>query len=141
MREDKFLGAKCALFIGAQIVVLRRDDKPGLLWPGALDFPGGGREDDETPEETVLRETYEEIGLSLSTDQLTYRRRYEKPEGYVWFFAMHLPEGFEANIVFGDEGQGWQLMSPEHFLSATDAVPVLQERLAHYLEYMAEQVE
>lgn len=38
-----FGGAKLILFIGKQIVVLRRDQKPDIPWPGRLDLPGGGR--------------------------------------------------------------------------------------------------
>jgi len=134
-RDGDFLGAKCAVFIGSRLVVLRRDDRPGLLWPGALDLPGGGREPGEMrPESTVLREIREEVGLVLAPDALLYARRYTKPEGHVWFFAAHLPEGTERAIVFGDEGQGWALMAPDAFLAATDAVRVLQERVGHYLE-------
>jgi 8-oxo-dGTP diphosphatase len=132
--DGDFLGAKCALFIGARLVVLRRDDRPGLLWPGALDLPGGGRDPGEMrPETTVLREISEEVGLRLGAEILTHARRYTKPEGHVWFFAAHLAAGREVEIVFGNEGQGWQLMAPETFLAAPDAVPVLQDRLRHYL--------
>ena len=35
----------------------------------------------------------------------------------------------EAEIVLGDEGQGWAPMTPETFLAAPDAVPALQARL------------
>ncbi|MGX9357012.1 NUDIX domain-containing protein [Roseobacteraceae bacterium S113] len=128
-----FLGAKCALFLGADLVVLRRDDKPGLLWPGALDLPGGGAEAGETPEETVLREISEEIGLRLAPDVLFYRRKYQKPEGFVWFFAAHLTADRASDIVFGNEGQGWGLMTAQAFMSAPDAVPVLAERVGHYI--------
>lgn len=132
--DGDFLGAKCALFVGAALVVLRRDDRPGLLWPGALDLPGGGRDPGEmVPEGTVLREISEEVGLILPRSVLSYARRYTKPEGRVWFFAAHLEAGRERDIVFGDEGQGWSLMTPEQFLAAEDAVPVLQERVGHYL--------
>jgi len=129
-----FLGAKCAVFIGPKLVVLRRDDRPGLVWRNALEFPGGGRDAHEmAPEVTVLREIREEIGLTLDASVLCYAKRYTKPEGHVWFFVAHLPVGAERDIVFGNEGQGWQLMSPEAFLSAPDAVPVLQARLRNYV--------
>ena len=38
------------------------------------------------------------------------------------------------NITFGDEGQGHQLMNVEEFLSSSQAVPQLQERLKDYLK-------
>ena len=38
------------------------------------------------------------------------------------------------NITFGDEGQGHQLMNVEEFLSSSQVVPQLQERLKDYLK-------
>ena len=37
-------------------------------------------------------------------------------------------------IVFGDEGQGYRLMSIEEFLSSDNVVPQLQDRVRDYLE-------
>ncbi|MCH2165270.1 MAG: NUDIX domain-containing protein [Marinovum sp.] len=134
--DGDFLGAKCALFLGEHLLVLRRDDTPGLLWAGALDLPGGGRDVGELrPEETVLREIFEEVGLRLAKADLSYARRYTKPEGHVWYFAAHLPAACEADIVLGGEGQGWMVIEPSAFISAEDGVPVLQERLEHYLAW------
>ena len=38
------------------------------------------------------------------------------------------------SIVFGDEGQGYQLMKVEEFLTSSQVVPQLQERVRDYLE-------
>jgi 8-oxo-dGTP pyrophosphatase MutT (NUDIX family) len=43
-----------------------RDDKPGILHPGAWGLFGGGIEPDEAPEAAVLRELVEEIGIAPS---------------------------------------------------------------------------
>ena len=45
----------------ALILTRRHEDLPDH--PGQISFPGGQREDDETPCETALREAKEEIGL------------------------------------------------------------------------------
>ena len=55
-----FSGAKLALFLGADLLVIKRDDRPDIPYPGYWDLPGGGREGDETPQACALRETYEE---------------------------------------------------------------------------------
>jgi 8-oxo-dGTP diphosphatase len=126
-RQD-FQGAKLVLFLGTRIVVIRRDDIPGLPFPGCLDLPGGMREPGETPEETVLRETREELGLSLAPDDLVAPVFYAEPKR-AWFFEAHLPAMLEREIVFGNEGQGWWMMDPHDFAVAQDAVPHFRDRV------------
>ncbi|WP_334065222.1 NUDIX hydrolase [Limimaricola cinnabarinus] len=129
--RESFDGAKAALFIGPRLLVIRRDDRPGIPHPGALDFPGGGREGRETPEQTLAREMREEVGLEMGRAEMLWRRSFDgatRP-GRVWFFVLRMEAGAEAEIRFGDEGQGWALMTPEAFLSAPDAIPALQARL------------
>ncbi|WP_238364858.1 NUDIX domain-containing protein [Mesobacterium pallidum] len=132
--ENDFSGAKAAVFIGRQLVVLRRDDKPDIPWPGRLDFPGGARDPGETPEETVLREIREEIGLRLSAADLGAGIAYQTEGQRVFFYVVRLPEGADRDIVFGDEGQGWALMAPGDYMSAPDNIPHLAARLARAVQ-------
>ena len=104
-----FGGAKLILFIGPRIVVITRDDIPTIPWPGYLDFPGGARDGEESAEDCVLRETFEELGLRLHSDDLVWRHLRRKNV----YFAAHLPDGTDRDITFGNEGQGWKLMEPE----------------------------
>ena len=131
----EFEGTKLALFIGSQILVIRRDDKPDIPWPGYLDLPGGGCEAGETPTECILRETFEEVGLRLSPDQLCWSRFYPDDPTPAWFFAAHLPEGSERDIVFGSEGQGWMLMEPQAYVGDDEAVPHFRLRVQDYLQH------
>lgn len=48
-----------------QILLLLRDDKPGIPYPNMWDVPGGHVEDGETPEQCIVREMKEEMGLIL----------------------------------------------------------------------------
>ena len=134
MENREFAGAKLALFIGGKLLVIRRDVKPGLVWPGYLDLPGGGREDDETPEACALRETHEEVGLALHADQLIWKHFYPEDPTPAWFFAAQLPAGAEADVIFGDEGQGWTLMDPQDYVASDEAVPHFRLRVRDYLE-------
>lgn len=48
---------------GLHVTLTRRHTYPGVH-SGQIAFPGGQREDDETLQETALRETFEEVGVS-----------------------------------------------------------------------------
>ena len=132
MTEQIFHGCKVALFIGDQLLIILRDDKPDIAFPNMWDFPGGGREGDETPEETLLREVMEEVGLRLTSDNLIWRKSYAghfKPDTTVYFFVAKLPEGSEKDVVFGDEGQQWKLISVPDFIELKDVIPSYENRL------------
>ncbi len=131
--QQDFHGAKLALLIGPEMVVIRRDADPNIPWPGALDLPGGGREADETPQHCVLRETAEELGLTLRPRDLIWARCYERQGDFFWFFAARLAAGSETRIRFGDEGQGWCLMPPETYATHPEAVPHFRDRVRDFL--------
>jgi len=128
-----FVGAKLALFLGDHLAVILRDDRPDIPWPGRLDLPGGGRDGDESPQDCILRETREELGLALDRSQLRWGQRFSGRFGPVWFFAAHLDAARVDDVVFGDEGQGWQLMPPAAYLADPLAIPHFQDRLRLYL--------
>lgn len=130
-----FNGAKLALFVGRRLLVIERDDFAHIPYPGHWDFPGGGREGQETPEACALRETREEVGLEVDVSAITWRQSYERRNGRVWFFAAHLPAQRERDIVLGDEGQGWALVTPQWYLDHPLAVPHFADYLRKYLAH------
>lgn len=129
----EFRGAKLALFLGGELLVIRRDQKPDIPWPGRWDLPGGGREGVESPEACVLRETREEVGLVLAASDLVWARSYRQSNGTVWFFAAEMPGALAGQIRFGDEGQGWRLMTAEAYGRDPLAIPHFVTRVGHYL--------
>ncbi len=136
MRYDRaFKGAKVALFLGPELLVIRRDEGKPIPWPGFLDFPGGGREGGESPAACALRETREETGLTLAPADLIWRRSYPSPIP-VWFFAARLPAARREEVVFGGEGQGWQMMAPEAYLADARGIPHFQDRLREAMHDM-----
>ena len=128
-----FGGAKLILLIGGKLLVIRRDDRPDVPWPGHLDFPGGGREGGESPEICVLRETKEELGLCLSASDLVWRVQVPGPAGLSVFFAAEFGPDLARRIVLGGEGQGWELIPPYSYLGHPMAIPHFADRLADYL--------
>jgi 8-oxo-dGTP diphosphatase len=138
MAEDAaFEGAKVALFLGEKLVVILRDELPGLSFAGHWDFPGGGREAEETPFECVARECEEELGLHLRARDVRWQQPYASSvtaTGLVWFFVACLPEKAVHDVMFGNEGQRWTLMTPDAFIAHPKAVPAFQKRLCDWYD-------
>ena len=132
-----FTGSKIALICGDKVLTILRDDKDDIPCPNMWELPGGGREGDESPFECVAREVYEELGIHLNEDCLLWGKIYPsvifKDKQSVFMVGQLRQEQFD-NITFGDEGQGYKLMSIEEFLSSSQVVSQLQERLKDYLK-------
>lgn len=126
-----FVGAKIVLLIGGRLLTLLRDDIPTIPYPGWWDMPGGGREGGESPEACVLRETREEFGLVLDEEVLAWRAVFDSPGtgGQAVWFAARLPAHADRDIVFGDEGQEWRLMSPDAWLAHPRAIAHFKPRV------------
>lgn len=137
-QEEPFGGAKLALFIGAKLAVILRDEYPDLPFAGYWDLPGGGREGGETPLHCALRECREELGLTVPEDAVTWRQRFKEDGQVKWFFVAKQPARIADDVLFGDEGQRWMLMSADEFLAHPKAVPAFQARLRLFLNHTAE---
>jgi 8-oxo-dGTP pyrophosphatase MutT (NUDIX family) len=51
--------------LDAEVLLMRRAERPGDQWSGQMAFPGGHVESGESFEEAARRETEEEVGLDL----------------------------------------------------------------------------
>ncbi len=80
---------------------------------------------------------YEELGIHLTEDCLLWAKVYPSmlfaDKQSVFLVGLLTQEQFD-NITFGDEGQGYQLMNVEEFLSSSQVVPQLQDRVRDYME-------
>jgi 8-oxo-dGTP diphosphatase len=85
-----------------EILLHLRDNKPDIPYPNMWGLPGGHVDEGETPEECIMREMREELGLSLHTVALftAAERSYGREHTY-WARASFRPE----DITLG-EGQG-----------------------------------
>ena len=131
LHHPDFTGCKLALIHEADILTYLRDDRPGLTWANMWDLPGGGREGDETPQDCALRELHEEFGLHLPPARLEWQRIFPsmidetRPSH---FFAGRITAMEISAIIFGDEGQHWQMMPIATLLTHPEAIPELQRR-------------
>ena len=113
--------------------MILRDDNPDIVWPNHWDMPGGGREGDETPLECALRETWEELGVQIDPALVVWGKRFDHLSGDKWFFVAHVRAAVAEDIVFGDEGQMWRLMSPAQYFELPNHIGRFAERLQVYL--------
>lgn len=136
-KKFDFSGSKIALFCEGKILTSLRDDFPELPYAGYWDLPGGGRENDETPFECLAREVMEELNIVLTKKNIDWIKTYQgvlNPKKLSVFMAGHISKVDFDNIVLGDEGQTYKLMSVAGFLTENQVIPQLQERLRDYLE-------
>lgn len=96
-----------------------------------LEFPGGKIESDETPEQALIRELQEEVGITATTFSLFDKLEYQFPDRHItlWFFLVESWEG----EPWGKEGQPGQWMmrqalDPEAFPPANE--PVIRKLIA-----------
>ena len=132
-----FTGCKIALFCGDKLLTILRDDKENIPWPNMWELPGGGREGDESPFECAAREVFEELGIRLTKDYLLWSKVYPSmlfADKQSVFLVGQLTQDQFDSITFGDEGQSYQLMNVEEFLSSSQVVPQLQDRVRDYME-------
>jgi 8-oxo-dGTP diphosphatase len=129
-----FHGAKAILIAEGRLVVMRRDDRDDIPWPGRVDLPGGGAEPGESPEACAVREVAEETAVVLDPGGFHWRRFFPRDGLGSWFLAADLsPEALDG-LRLGDEGTELWHEPVTRYLGRVDAIPHHQARVAGYLE-------
>jgi 8-oxo-dGTP diphosphatase len=89
-----------------RLLIYLRDNKPDIPFPNYWDFFGGHVEQGETPEQALVREVKEELGVELKAWQ--FFRRYECLSGDVYpniKYIYHAQIGARAADLRLNEGQ------------------------------------
>jgi 8-oxo-dGTP diphosphatase len=84
---------------GDRVLMVRRRVKEGEL---SWQFPAGGIEPGETPEEAAVRETLEETGLKVEAERLIGQRVHPKTGREMSYTACRVIDG-EAHVADEDE--------------------------------------
>lgn len=135
-----FNGAKGLVFLGDKILTYRRDDKTSNS-PLCIDLTGGGREGDESPFDTFKREIKEEFGIAITKNDIQFSSTVTSviEPGKKSFFMVAKTRNISASdIIFGDEGIEWLLMTPKEFIARPDGTDRHKKRVSNYLNGKSE---
>jgi len=93
-------GISAAIIVsdGRVLMVRRRISEGELMWQ----FPAGGIEQGETPEQAAVRETLEETGLEVKATKLIGQRVHPKTQREMSYTACE-PVAGEAHVADADE--------------------------------------
>jgi mutator protein MutT len=92
-----------------KILLQLRDDNQNIDDPSIWTFPGGEKEKDETIDEALVREIYEETNLKVESAQLLCRMQI-KEDKVVYFFRIFV-KNFED--IQCNEGQDLKFFSKD----------------------------
>lgn len=137
LADTEMIGAKVAIVCGERILTYVRDNHAHIPDPDCWDLPGGLREPNETIRDCALREVWEEFGLRLPRAAFVHAARFTKYEPRrieAVFLAIQVEQEMVDRIVFGDEGQCWELMPVSRFIAHPRAVKELQACVAVWWE-------
>ena len=110
-----------------EVLLMQRDEKPGLTFPGHWNLVGGGVEPGETVEEALVRETREEIGIALPSYQHFRRFRWRDYEVNVFYSRLDQPL---ETLILG-EGQALSFFTCEE-ARKLKLVPITVDILAEF---------
>jgi 8-oxo-dGTP diphosphatase len=134
-KKVDFNGSKGIVFVADKMLVYRRDDKT-TNFPLCIDLPGGGREGNETPLETFQREVKEEFGINIKKDDIEFSCSVPsvmQPQKKSFFMVTKKLQLKPEDVIFGDEGVEWMLMTTEEYIHRPDGIERQQKRVEKYL--------
>ena len=73
-----------------QVLLFLRDNKPDIPYPDTWDVPGGHVDEGETPEQCIVREMREEMGISLKNFQLFSAIEFDDRVEYTFWKSENL---------------------------------------------------
>ena len=91
----------CMVYKGDMILVINRTKSD---WPG-LSFPGGHLEENETLEESVVREMKEETGLEIKNPKLCAIKEWDWGNGVRYFGLLYKTNNFKGELKSSNEGE------------------------------------
>ena len=135
MNDLSFQGVKVALINNGKVLTVLRDNIPNIPYPNMWDLAGGGRENEESPYETMRREVLEELNIDIPESSVVWVKHYEsvtKPGKKSVFMVAIISDHQIESIKFGEEGQGYKMVTFQEFLDNKDVIEQLKHRFLDY---------
>lgn len=135
MNDLSFQGVKVALINNGKVLTVLRDNIPNIPYPNMWDLAGGGRENEESPYETMRREVLEELNIDIPESSVVWVKHYEsvtKPGKKSVFMVANISDHQIESIKFGEEGQGYKMVTFQEFLDNKDVIEQLKHRFLDY---------
>jgi len=89
--------------------------------PGWFGLWGGGFEEGETPEETLKRETIEELGIEVTQYPYVLHNKHEFWGAIESVFILEAPQDFDSKVIIG-EGEYGKWFSAEEAFKLPDLI-------------------
>lgn len=99
--------AKGIIYKDNKILLQLRDNKPHIPNPNTWSLFGGGVEEGETPEQALIREIQEELGISVSDPEFILKRNREEKNTLVeeWIYKVEADNIGTNGKITTTEGQ------------------------------------
>jgi len=91
---------------GTIYVYLQRRSADMVTSPNYFGFWGGGAEFGETPDQALIREVKEELGVDLDINELEFFNHYEFLGSIIDVYLYRPEEGWEKTLVIGEGDYG-----------------------------------
>ena len=134
----KTIGCTWILYLveKGEILMMKRDRKVGIPYPGKWVFPGGTAEEAETPEECLPREIQEELGYTPNPENIKKFLVFFYPGGKAieYFYFIPLKEIPELKISEGEKIEWFKLEEIEKLdlgFWCREIIPVLRRYITY----------
>jgi 8-oxo-dGTP diphosphatase len=131
-------GTKGLVVYNKKLLLILRDDKPGIPFPNTWEYIGGGKDNGESFEEAGLREIKEELGIRPKNYTFLGLDRYENRQA--GRFIVFLAKDEYKKINLGNEGVKFDWFALDEVVKLKMA-PNLKKFLLDNLAVLAEVIE
>jgi len=129
--------ALALLIVEDQVLLFRRENKPGDPFAGKFGFPGGHVEEKENTKEAAVRETWEETAILMRNPVYVNSYNFQNNKIYLYASVLDSISGVRLN----HEHTEFKLFDPEELESNSEIIPTCKFMYNDYLQKHGEKKE